>query len=350
MSKQQPNKPSAGRRWPVLLVALLALAALVWGVRAFADPFPRLEAAGFRITQEEYLRAMYQARGQVLSDHAAAGISLTDWDSPTALGDPCRLVTDRAVGLLREYYAVSTLAAERGYLADAGYDAALRELEERNRQQQEAMERGEPVTGIPRMTMDDYLTYRASSLGLRFCNDPENPENQVTAEELERRYEADRDDLYRQPDELVLAFLETDAAAGLEAEFDALRDLAQASGSLAAAVAQMPHLAEWYQQIDVTSATYSVYARSQGDVLACAEGLSDGELSPVISREGWLCLVQCLKRTEHTYVPLEEVRSVVEQSVRESRWDALIAGRAAELTVEGDLEELYRFTAEQLCK
>ena len=73
---------------------------------------------------------MYQARNEVLSDHAAAGISLTDWSRETALGAPCKLVTERATQILAEYYAVSTLAVERGYLADASLSALERELEE----------------------------------------------------------------------------------------------------------------------------------------------------------------------------------------------------------------------------
>ena len=58
--------------------------------------------------------------------------------------------------------------------------------------------------------------------------------------------------------------------------------------------------------------------------------------------------MECLDRTVHSYVPLEEVRSVVAQSIRESRYDALIAARAEQLPVHADPDRLYRFTAEQL--
>lgn len=311
--------------------------------------FPKLEAAGHRVSEEEYLRAMYQARNDVLSDHAAAGISLTDWTAETALGDPCALVTERAVALLREYYAVSTLAVERGYLQDAGYDAMLRDLEEVNRQRREALEAGTVITGIPAFTPEDYITYRASHLRVQFCDDPGNPENQVTSGELRARYDADKDSLYLLPDELELAYLVIDAdpeeADARYAELEELRQRASERGSLAAALTDnmMPH----YGEIVVDQSTYSVYARSHGDILACAEGLRSGELSRVFRQEGWLCLVECRNRVEHTYVPLEDIQSVVLQSIRESRYDALIAERAANLEIAGDLEALYRFTAEQ---
>ncbi len=231
------------RPWLLLCIAALALAVLT--AILLPSPFPELEVGGFRISQEEYLRAMYRARNDVLSDHAAAGISLTDWSAETALGDPCMLVTERAIELLTEYYAVGTLAVERGYLADASYDAMLRDLEAVNQKRQEALDAGAVVTGFPSFSTEDYITYRTSSLGLQFCNDPGNPENQVSPGELRERYETDRERLYGQ-------------------------------------------------------------------------------------------------------ASLEEVASVVAQSIRASRYDALIAERMEAMEISADLQSLYRFTAEQL--
>ena len=118
-------KKTKYRRFLWLLPLLCAAALIPIFLRG---SFPRLEVAGFRISQEEYVRAMYQARNDVLSDHAAAGISLKDWETETALGDPYRLTMERALEILSEYYAVGTLAVERGYLADASYEAMQKDM------------------------------------------------------------------------------------------------------------------------------------------------------------------------------------------------------------------------------
>ena len=76
--------------------------------------------------------------------------------------------------------------------------------------------------------------------------------------------------------------------------------------------------------------------------------LDTGDISEVIALDGWQCLIRCRQRTEHQYVPLEDVESIVIQSIRESRYDALIAERMENIQIRGDLERLYRFTAEQL--
>ena len=348
--KQPPTVPNR-RKWGILVIGILVLALGLLAVclRPDSSRFPRLEVAGFRISEEEYLRAMYQARNEVLSDHAAAGISLKDWSTETELGDPTRLTMERALEILTEHYAVSTLAVERGYLSDAGYEAMKRDMEDINSKRQEALDSGAVVTGFPQFTVADYITYRASSLRLQFTDDSANPENLVTEEEILRRYEADRDRLYLQPDSLALQFLEADRADdALAAEFEMLRQKALESGDLAAALEQMPQLKVYYQQIQVEPGTYGAYDRSHGDVLSCADGLQSGDISQVFRQEDWLCLVQCSQRTVHQYVPLEQVGSVVVQSIRESRYDALVAERVKNTQIRGDLESLYRFTVQQL--
>lgn len=336
------------RKWciPVLFAVLLTLAAGLVGCSA---RFPRLEVADFRITEEEYLRAMYQARNDVLSDHAAISHSLQDWSAETPLGDPRELTMERTLALLREYYAEGTLAVERGYLSDAGFDAMVQQMEQINGNRQEALDSGAVVSGFASFTVDDYISYRAASLRLQFCSDPLNPEYPVTPEELRARYESDRDSLYQQPDSMELAFVVIDFPSDEEEQaLLQLHERAIETGDLAAAVAEQPRLQNHYQQISVDPGTYSAYERTMSDILFWAAELQPGEFSPVHSREGRLCLIQCLSRTDHSYVPLEAVQSVVEQSIRESRYDGLIAERMDSMQIQGDLNNLYRFTAEQL--
>lgn len=362
MAKRSPAKtkrsPTSGKKillWAAgaavpVLVLLLALVPVL-SPQTKPDTFPHLEVAGYRIGQEEYLQAMYQARNDVLSDHAAAGISLKSFQERTPLGDPCELVTQRTLEILCEYYAVSTLAVERGQLSDASYDAMLRDMEDLNRQRQEALSSGGIFTGLPHFTPADYMTYRASNLRILFTNDPNAPENQVTQNEILARYEADKADLYALPDDLELSYLvintDPEEADALAPELEKLRQLALQKGDLVLALEEMPQLKDHYQEISVDQGNYSIYARSHGDILACAEQLQTGDISQVFRSEGWLCLVQCRHRTQHMYTPLEDVESLVVQSIRESRYDALISQRMEEMKIDADLQALLRFTAEQ---
>ena len=352
-SRQRSSIPFGKRVLiPILVAFFLVAAALtvwLWPSAAPADQFPRLEVAGFRITEQEYLRAMYQARNDVLSAHAAASISLKDWSAETALGDPRQLTVDRALEILAEYYAVGTLAVERGYLSDAGFEAMQQDMERINSQRQEALEEGAIITGFSNFSLNDYIDYRTSSLRLQFCNDLENPENQVTDEEILRRYEADRDNLYRQPDAVELAFVVISSGTEDQKQLlESARQIAVQKGSLAAAVEEIPQLQEFFQEISVDPTTYSTYARSHSDILAYSDDLNTGEFSQVLDFDGWLCLIECRERIDYDYVPLEDVQSIVVQSIRTERYDAMIEARVESTRIDGDMNSLYRFTAEQL--
>ena len=169
----------------------------------------------------------------------------------------------------------------------------------------------------------------------------------MTEEEIRLRYEADRDALCRQPDSMELAYIAIDAAPG---EIDELEQalLALSPGSLAEALEAQPGLKAYYAEASIQPENYSFYDRTISDVLSLAAGLSPGERSEVCRREDRLLLVQCIARTEAVYAPLSDVRSIVVQSIRESRYDALIARRMEQIGIEVDSEKLSRFTAEQL--
>jgi hypothetical protein len=173
----------------------------------------------------------------------------------------------------------------------------------------------------------------------------------VTDHEVRERYEADPEDLYRQPDDLELSFLLIDAAPGAEDGWeDALLELRQTAleaESLSEALVQHPELTKFFREISVNAETYSIYARSLSDVLIWAGDLGSGELSQVYRQENRLCLIQCRSRIDQRYAPLEDVASVVLQSIRESRYDALISQRMEEMQIDADLPALLRFTAEQ---
>ncbi len=353
-NSKAPKSPISRKKiiaWAAGIGVLVFALVLILCLQPRSEDFPQLEVAGYQITREEYLQTMYQARNDVLSDHAAAGISLKDWSQETPLGDPCQLITQRTLELLSEHYAVATLAVERGYLADASYQAMLQDRERINLQRQEALESGAIITGIPQFSLDDYISYRASNIRLQFCNDPDNPDAQVTHQDILQRYEADKDKLYRQQDSLELAFLviyaSPEDADALEQDLKDLRQLALEKGDLTAALESMPQLKDYYEEISVNSETYSLYDRSHSDILGYSAELQTGELSEVIRLDEWLCLIQCSQRIPHDYVPLEEVESVVAQSIRESRYDDIISARTEKIEISVDLQALYRFTAEQ---
>lgn len=337
------------------IAAVLTAFGAFFGWRAWHEAQPLMTVAGFEISQEEYRWAMYAARDDVLSEHSANGISPIRWGEETALGMPYEMVARRAVEILREYYAVGTLAVERGYLEDAGYDAMVRQLEANNQERSKAIASGQVITGLSSFELEQYISYRASGLRRQFCDDETNPEMALTEEDVRRRYEEDKADLYNMEDSVQLSYIEisdgnlqAEEVSSLEQEVRQLRMAAVECGSLKEAVSQMPRLLEYFREMTMEGESYASYARTYGDLLALSEELDSGEVSEVISRSGRIWLIECVERVDNDCQPFESVASVVKRTIQEERYDALIAQRTEQMEAEYDAERLYRYTAEQL--
>lgn len=353
MKKTRQHKTGGQKiRWLCPAALALLLGGLSIWLAGREEPFPQLQVGTHSVSRESYDWALSQARKDILSRHAEAGIALTDWQAENDLGVPYALAADRALEILQEYYAVSTLAVERGYLTDGSFEAAAQAQEEYNRQCQKTLESGGIVTGLTEFTLSQFIDYRANALRRQFTADDTNPEMAVTQVDIQERYETDKDSLYQAQDTMSLGVILLDAEPEdretLESELEQLRREALEHGSLAEAAENSETFRQWYQQMDISNSNYATYARGYGDVLSWSEDLQTGELSPVYSVEGRLCLIQCISREAQSYVPLEDVAAVVTQAIREDRYDALVAERSETLEISGDREALRSYCARQL--
>lgn len=333
----------------IAAAAVLAVAAF-FGVKAWQDSRPLLEVDGHQIGKEEYSWAMYAARDDILSQHAASGISPIQWDVETELGMPYEMVAERAVEILQEFYAVMSLAEERGYLEDGTFAALKAEQEEGNRQREEAIAAGEIITGLSHFDLQQYIDYRISGLRRQFCDDETNPEMTVSESDILQRYEEDKARLYAMEDTLELHYVQISAedTAAMEEAVGQLRQAAADCGSLQEAVAENPQLQEYYQELTLEGENYGSYSRVYEDILAYCESLQTGELSEVICVGSEIYLIECVQRIENGFQPLDSVRSVVKSAIQKSRYDDLIAQRTGEMEAEYDAARLYRYTAEKL--
>lgn len=344
--------PKGQRRKTLIFLGLgIAVFALViLGVMAMKHQQgqPKLKIAGYEINEEAYNWAMYKARNEVLSAHSAAGISPVEWDVRTELGLPQEMVADRAVEILKEFYAVGILAVDRGYLQDASFEALQEERQAVNESNREAIDAGSIVTGLKNYTVERYIDYRTANLRRQFCYDETNPEMAVTEQELRQRYEQDKDRFYAVPDSFILRWIEIPDQPELEAQVDRLRLDAVDAGSLEEALDNYPELASYLREESFEGQHYATYEREYSLLLSYAGELNTGELSPVFCENGCIWLVECVERKEGGYVDLDSVAAVVLDSVREERYDALVAQLAGQISAEYDAEALYRYTARLL--
>lgn len=328
------------------VVALLSI--LAWMIPMRRQTQPELKIADYKISEEAYRWAMYKARNEVLSWHSAADISPVVWDVRTELGLPQEMVADRAVEILKEFYAVGILAMDRGYLQDASFEALEEDRQALNQSNRENIASGGIVTGLTSYTLEQYIDYRNAGLRLQFCHDETNPENVVAEQELRLRYEQDKDKFYALPDSFVLHWIEIWDRPELEPQVEKLRQGAVEAGSLIQALETDSQLRSYFRDVSFDGRQYATYEREYSLLLSYAGELNSGEISQVICENGCIWLIECVERKANGYEDLDSVASVVLAAIRDERYDALLAHLAGQINAEYDTGALYRYTARQL--
>ena len=341
----------------IAVLSLVTVVAIVAFVSQKTSSQTFLIIDGNKVDEKEYRCAMFSARDDILAQMNQSGDPKLIWNAQTDIGVPYEMVAERAIQILREYYAVNSLAVEYGYLESAGFGTLTEQLKRENEYRAAAIAAGELVTGLTSYDFDQYIQYRMDAIRRQYCQDAGNPGMAISETELRQQYEQDKGSLYTQADDLDLSYIEIDTNAmelseqellELEAEVELLRQEAVECGSLQEALTQFPNLRQYCATLAIGGNEYAAYAKSYAALLCYADGLQTGDISDLISEYGTIFLIECTKRVKNDYVPIESLTSVLEQSVRNHRYDCMIQERILQLKVEYDAEKLYQYTEEQL--
>lgn len=366
IAKKRKSTPSAGksasfkkraaRFRPLTAGMLAAVLLLAAGFAVFLlarGGSMRLSIDGVPVTEEEFRRMMNAQTYQVskdLSEEYGLQTGGGFWLSVTGEVQAYRVLADRTVEALKQHRALYGLARERGYVEDISYEALLRRVERENADREAKIARGEAVYGLSSFTTDLFLEYEADAIRTRYCDDPANPGMDIPEAELRSRYEATRETRFHQDDDLSVTYMKIDyERQGLsQAEQARLREkletLRLESGPLYELAAADPELAPYVVRRELTSADYRAASREIPEILDLAHGLAEGERTAVTDEYGVLCLVECTARIPGGYIPYEDAMSYLQKDLREEAFDALIAQKAAEAQITGDMESVYQFT------
>lgn len=341
----------------VTLISMMALVAVILGTTKFFSQKIFLTIDGSNVSEEEYRWAMFSARNDILAQMGADGGSQITWNVQTDFGIPYEMVTERAIQILQEYYAVASLGVECGYLRSVGFGELTENLEEENEKRIAAIADKEFITGLARYNLDQSIQYRMDAIRRQYCEDEGNPGMYVSEADLRQQYEQDKANLYTQADDLDLHYIEIDTGdmnlsgkelVDLEDEVYLLRQEAVNCASLQEALLKFPDLKQYYSTLEISGNEFAVYARSYTTLLGYAESLQTGVISDVINENGTVFLIECAKRMKNDYIPFENLTSVLMRSVRNRRYNCIIQERIAQTKVEYDTEKLYQYTLRQL--
>ena len=102
-------------------------------------------------------------------------------------------------------------------------------------------------------------------------------------------------------------------------------------------------LSPYLEHVDITADELNLYSRSISDILGYAWDLDTGESTSVLDENGCLYLIECTERKANNEIAVDEVKDNINKTLREERYDEIIVERAANISVECDMKQIYSF-------
>ena len=307
-----------------------------------------------KIDKEEFLAAASQRRYEVtsyFSGKSGGNVDSDFWEREIEGEVPYQKLAEAAIEELKYFHAVYSLAAEKGYIENDDYSSFLERWESENKIRKEKIEKGEAVYGLSEYTLDLYKEYEMDTLQKRYCEDLENEGMNITDDDRMQYYEEHKA-YYNQEDDRILDYIQIpyeeeniseDQVQELKESLTSVYKQMDQDHSISALAEEDENLSSYFMHADVTAAELSFYAKTDSDILEYAWDLGEGESTAVLDENGCLYLIECTKRKANDAIPMDEIKDNINKTLREERYNEIIAERALHASVECDMEQVYSF-------
>ena len=335
----------------IIVLAVFAFAGIF--IQRSRDSFS-LAIDGNKISGEEFLEAAGRKRYEVASSFLGTGSGSVDagfWERETGGELPYEKLAEAAIEDLKYFHAVYGLAEEKGYVEDGSYEAFVQRWQAENELRKERIENGEVVYGLSEYTQELYREYEMDVIQKSYCGDLDNEGMEVTDDDRERYYK-EYEAAYQRADDMTLDYIKIpyedlgmdegqakelkDCLTSIYKNLDKEHSLADLAGAEELVSAYLEHA-------DVTTEELRNYSRTISDVLEYAWELEAGESTAVLDEYGILYLIECTDRRENEPTSVEEAKDGINKTLREERYEEIVAERAKNATVEGDMERIFFF-------
>ena len=156
-------------------------------------PMPCLSINNRAVTKDGYQQALKDVRYDVNVYFSSTYGVVEDesfWTGEYGGEVPYKKLADEAIERLKYLHAVYSLAEEKGYVDDSGYNALVERMKNENRQRKQKIESGEVVYGLSEYSLEQFVEYETSSFKERYCSDETNEGMKLTEDEIRKRYES----------------------------------------------------------------------------------------------------------------------------------------------------------------
>lgn len=295
-------------------VVLLLLAGLIIYIR-FQKPEEMrtvMEVNGQDVVREEYQLILQRLRAQVKSGYSTEEANRKDfWTGRIDGSTPLEEIMGLAEEELIRDKVIASMAEARGIRADADYESLKESMEQENASRSRKEASGEVNYGLITYTEEAYYQYFYTELESELT-EALKKEHTITDKELESAYNENLES-YRYENKVNVLAAETKAE-----NTEILRHAAEAMES----GMEKEELAETFPDISFYELEMNSLDTQEGKSgvyglrWMLAAGMQAGEISEPFAAGQNMLVMKCLEREEDGYLPLKDVKGVLESQIK----------------------------------
>ena len=336
---------------PLVIISLVATFFIIKNLNSL-----KLSISGISINEEEY-KAFINMKKYYVTEYFinkyGADIDADFWESDFEGEYPYKVLADETINELLRVHSIYKIATEKGYIDSEEYSDFIKRLNNENALRKQNIEEGRPVYGLSEFTEELYLEYETDQIQKAYCDDLSNEGMEIPIEESTKYYDENKDSMFIKNDDFELTYIKVyygildlteEEINEIKNRMTEISKKVDENNSLLSLVEKDDILKEYFKHEKVLSNEVSTRSKDIGDILAIATILDKGELSPVLDENNCLFLVECTNKIDYDYIPIEEVMDNINKILREQKYDEIIKNRSNDLVVEGDINNIYKFT------
>lgn len=338
----------SGKHIVLCMMAVLCAAAFTGcGTKTVEDKDPVMEVAGQSVAKEEYQLILRSYAAQVKGQYTTDQANREDfWKLDQPEGTPLSQIMELAGQDILHKKTVARLAREAGIEDATDYGAVMEEMALENDHRQETGDLGGIVYGLTSFTPEDYYSYVYTQVEAQLLESLKQ-DHEVTDKELEQVYQENIGQ-YTSAVRVEMLVAEMSQEAGMELAGQAALDMQKET--------DMDRLKEQYPDINfyeiAMSSLNTQEGKSGGYTLrwTTASAMQEGEVCEPFLIGKNIMAMRCLKRSEQTPEPFEEVKGVLKSDIQTglAQEDISRAEQEAELILKVSEQQLENIALEAL--
>lgn len=222
------------------------------------------------------------------------------------------------------------LAVSLGVLESSDFYDLQNEMQQKNQENQQAVEEGKPVYGLLTYDFQQYYSYAYSNALLRSKEVLGQGELKPSEEEIAGYYEDNKETLFAKVDDFSYILISAEASEESAALLSQMQGMTQQE--MEAFCQEHPELT--LEKAEVDNEGFRTLSRTSETVANALLSLQSGQASGLLDNAGKYQLLYCVSRTDAGADPLDDVRPNIISALIDQKYEEKLADLEEQAQIE----------------